>query len=67
MPAVLPTLPTGIAPFIDPMILSRLPLFNNPAASIAPQLAPQTNYLPKNFLPIYRNNLLSQVMMQHYL
>jgi len=58
MPTVLPQLPTGIAPFIDPLILSRLPLLNSAASNMA---CVQQSFMQKQFLPIYRNNFLSQV------
>lgn len=58
MPTVLPQLPTGIAPFIDPLILSRLPLLNSAANNMA---CVQQSFMQKQFLPIYRNNFLSQV------
>ena len=59
MPTVLPQLPTGIAPFIDPLILSRLPLLNSAASNMA---CVQQSFMQKQFLPIYRNNFLSQVI-----
>ena len=59
MPTVLPQLPTGIAPFIDPLILSRLPLLNSAANNMA---CVQQSFMQKQFLPIYRNNFLSQVI-----
>ena len=55
----MPQMPTGIAPFIDPLILSRLPLLNNHQTT--PAACMQQSLIQKNFIPIYRNNILSQV------
>ena len=62
-----PQMPTGIAPFIDPLILSRLPLLNaNQQQNTAAQAAAcmQQSLLQKNFIPLYRNNILSQVKIR---
>ncbi|CBY20140.1 unnamed protein product [Oikopleura dioica] len=64
IPPMLPSLPSGIAPFIDPLILSRIPFFNPPTSTpllnSMPGLA-HGSYLQKNLFPINRYNILSQV------